>query len=223
MLHITCSMNGFYVNESTDSDFSPVLNTKFPAIYPTLIHLFIAVSPCFADWYARRVQEGDQMEKIRLEDILCTLRPMPSCNVASNTWFGTPRSGADIHDLFSHAETILEEEDIPYLSADVQPHREWLTEYVGANTLTDDENMALFYAISKESEFAEAAKRAVMKIVDGRNEKNALEIESVAPLLIDTSKDTYLVDDITFTRVPVEKEGGVSRAMANYQVLVCFV
>ena len=83
--------------------------------------------------------------------------------------------------------------------------------------------MALFYAISKESEFAEAAKRAVMKIVDGRNEKNALEIESVAPLLIDTSKDTYLVDDITFTRVPVEKEGGVSRAMANYQVLVCFV
>ena len=47
-------------------------------------------------------------------------------------------------------------------------------------------------------------------------------IESVAPLLLDTSKDTYLVDDITFTRVPIDKEGGVSRAMANYQVLVCF-
>ena len=47
-------------------------------------------------------------------------------------------------------------------------------------------------------------------------------IESVAPLLLDTSKDTYLVDDITFTRVPIEKEGGVRRAMANYQVLVSF-
>ena len=87
------------------------------------------------------------------------------------TWFGPPRSAADIHDLFTHAETILEEEEIPYLSADVQAHREWLTEYVGASTLTDDENMALFYAISKENEFAEAAKRGTMKIVDGKDER----------------------------------------------------
>lgn len=37
---------------------------------------------------------------------------------------------------------------------------------------------------------------------------------------VEGNKDMYLVDDITFTRVPLEKEGGASRMMANYQVLV---
>ena len=38
---------------------------------------------------------------------------------------------------------------------------------------------------------------------------------------VEGSKDMYLVDDITFMRVPVEKEGGFNRTMVNYQVLVC--
>ena len=40
---------------------------------------------------------------------------------------------------------------------------------------------------------------------------------------VEGSKDMYLVDDITFMRVPVEKEGGFNRTMTNYQVLVCFL
>ena len=70
VLYITCSTSGFFVNESTDSTFDPANSIKYPVVYPTLMHLFIGVSPAFAEWYAKRVEEGDQTEKMRLEDLL---------------------------------------------------------------------------------------------------------------------------------------------------------
>lgn len=107
VLYITCSTSGFFVNESTDSTFDPANSIKYPVVYPTLMHLFIGVSPAFAEWYAKRVEEGDQTEKMRLEDLLCTLRPLPSSNVAASCWFGNSHSKDDTHDLFTYAETIL--------------------------------------------------------------------------------------------------------------------
>lgn len=167
MLHITSCTSGFFVNESTDSEFNPAASAKYPATYPTLTHLFMAVSPIFTAWYTKRVQEGDQAEKNCVEDMLCSLRTMPSSNVEVSQWFGNEQSTKDIHDLFTHAETILTKDDLPFLTADVAAHRDWVMEYASVAAFCDNEAMALFYAIDKECEFADHAKRAVMKIVDG--------------------------------------------------------
>ena len=166
VLYITCSTSGFFVNESTDSTFDPANSIKYPVVYPTLMHLFIGVSPAFAEWYAKRVEEGDQTEKMRLEDLLCTLRPLPSSNVAASCWFGNSHSKDDTHDLFTYAETILEETELPFLSSEVRSRRDWLTEYMEVNLIPDPANAPL-YLVGKENEFAEAAKRAAMRIVDG--------------------------------------------------------
>ena len=165
---MTGSTSGFFVNESSDSEFNPSTSAKFPATYATLTHLFIAVSPAFEAWYTKRVQEGDQSEKSCVEDMLCSLRTMPSNNVEVAQWFGNEQSMKDAHDLFTHSDSILVKDDLPFLTADVHAHRDWVTEYVSASAFCEDEAMALFYSIDKESEFAEHAKRAVMKIVDGK-------------------------------------------------------
>ena len=167
MLHLTSCTSGFFVNESTDSEFNPAASAKYPATYTTLTHLFIAVSPIFSAWYTKRVQEGNQTETSCVEDMLCSLRTMPSSNVDVSQWFGNEQSTKDIHDLFTHAETILTKDNLPFLTADVSARRDWVAEYANLDAFCDDEMSALFCAIDRENEFAEHAKRAVMKIVDG--------------------------------------------------------
>ena len=61
------------MNQSTDSTFDPAVHTTYSTTYQTLCRLFCGISPSFASWYTKRVEEGDQIEKITLEDLLSTL------------------------------------------------------------------------------------------------------------------------------------------------------
>lgn len=77
VVHVTGGASGFFVNQSTDSAFNAAADAERGAVYPTLSHLLLAVSPAFAAWYAQRQAEGDQVEKIKLEELLASLRPLP--------------------------------------------------------------------------------------------------------------------------------------------------
>lgn len=166
VVHVTGGASGFFVNQSTDSAFNAAADAERGAVYPTLSHLLLAVSPAFAAWYAQRQAEGDQVEKIKLEELLASLRPLPSSNVSAQNWFA-PRTAVDQHNLFSHAEGILGDESLPYLSSEVSAQKQWLVEYTAVKTSKEDADIRLYYAIEYENQFAEAATRGAMRIVDG--------------------------------------------------------
>ena len=129
VVHVTGGASGFFVNQSTDSAFNAAADAERGAVYPTLSHLLLAVSPAFAAWYAQRQAEGDQVEKIKLEELLASLRPLPSSNVSAQ--------------------------------------KQWLAEYTAVKTSKEDADIRLYYAIEYENQFAEAATRGAMRIVDG--------------------------------------------------------
>ena len=132
----------------------------------------MAVSPAFAAWYKQRLAEGDQVEKITLEELLTSLHPLPSSNVSAQNWFAL-KAEADEHNLFSHSDSILANDSLPYLAGDVTAQKQWLAEYTSVKTSAEDADIRLYYAIDYENQFAEAATRGVMKIVDGRRGERA--------------------------------------------------
>lgn len=172
VFHVTGSSSGFFVNQSTDSAFSAAASAAFSTVYPTLSHLLMAVSPAFAAWYKQRLAEGDQVEKITLEELLTSLHPLPSSNVSAQNWFAL-KAEADEHNLFSHSDSILANDSLPYLAGDVTAQKQWLAEYTSVKTSAEDADIRLYYAIDYENQFAEAATRGVMKIVDGRRGERA--------------------------------------------------
>ena len=86
--------------------------------------------------------------------------------MSAQNWFA-PCKAADQHNLFSHAEGILSDESLPYLSSEVSAQKQWLAEYTAVKTSKEDADIRLYYAIEYENQFAEAATRGAMRIVDG--------------------------------------------------------
>ena len=166
VFYITGSASGFFVNQSTDSDLLPAGSSEFPAVYTTLCHLLKAVSPQFAAWYDQRVKKGDSTDGITLEELLGSFHPLPSCNAAAQRWFRTAPAG-DANNLLEYADQILEASDLPWFSSDVSTYRDWLSEYTLAKSDELEEMTRLFYAVERENEFAQAAVRGAMRIVDG--------------------------------------------------------
>lgn len=200
--HITGCSSGFFVNQSTDSSFDPNPSTEFPNTYSTLCRLLTAVSPIFLAWYTKRVEEGDQIEKITLEDLLSTLHSLPSSNINSQMWF---ESGKQERDLFAYGDSILTDSAIPYLSSDIKSNPNWLLEYINAKTAEEVE-LRPYFAVEYENRFAEVATQGVMRIVE----------EAIEP--ISSAYETiYQLDGITFTKLSAGSD--VSRVNANYSVL----
>ena len=163
VFHITGCSSGFFVNQSTDSSFDPATSATFPTIYPTLCRLFAAVSPLFAEWYAKRVEEGDQIEKISLEDLLSTLHSLPSSNINAQMWFQSSKQ--ENRDLFAYGDSILTDSAIPYLSSDIKGNMNWLMEYNNAKT-AEEVDLRPYFAVDYENRFAEAAMQGVTRIVE---------------------------------------------------------
>lgn len=201
--HITSCSSGFFVNQSTDSSFDPAVSTTFPSTYPTLCRLFAALSPLFAEWFAKRVEEGDQIEKITLEDLLSTLHSLPSSNINSQLWFETATE--ERRDLFAYGDSILTESNIPYLSSDIKSNPNWLMEYINAKT-AEEVDLRPYFAVEYENRFAEAATQGVTRIVE----------EALKP--VSSAYDNiYQLDGITYTKLPSGSES--TRVNANYSIL----
>lgn len=154
------------MNQSTDSVFNASASSEHPAVHATLCHLFAAVSPAFAQWYQKRVQEGDQLEKFSLEEVLDTLPTLASSTVPAQHWFASAQESGDSVELLHHASQILTDESIPFLSADVTSAPNWLAEY-GLIKEQFDAQIQPYYTYSLENEFAAAAVRGARRIVDG--------------------------------------------------------
>lgn len=173
MLHITCSTNGFYVSQSSDSVFNAAASEEHSTVYSTLCHLLVAVSPAFAAWYKQHVEEGDRTEKFSLEEILDSLPTLASNTIPSQHWFASSQDDTVSVELLHQAAQLLAGETLPYLSSDVTPAPNWLQEY---NLVKDqvDAELQPFYSYSLENEFAAAAVRGARRIVDGRRGKQTL-------------------------------------------------
>lgn len=202
MFHITGCSSGFYVNQSTDSAFNPAVSTTFTTIYPTLCRLFVAISPLFAAWYAKRVEEGDQIEKITLEDLLSTLHSLPSSNINAQMWF---QSKEERSDLFAYGDSILTDSAIPYLSSDIKGNMNWLMEYNNAKT-AEEVDLRPYFAVDYENRFAETAMQGVTRIVE----------EAILPIS-SAYENIYQLDGITYTKLPAGSE--INRVNANYSIL----
>ena len=173
MFHITCSTNGFYVSQSSDSVFNAAASEEHSTVYSTLCHLLVAVSPAFAAWYKQHVEEGDRTEKFSLEEILDSLPTLASNTIPSQHWFASSQDDTVSVELLHQAAQLLAGETLPYLSSDVTPAPNWLQEY---NLVKDqvDAELQPFYSYSLENEFAAAAVRGARRIVDGRRGERAL-------------------------------------------------
>ena len=152
------------MNQSTDSTFDPAVHTTYSTTYQTLCRLFCGISPSFASWYTKRVEEGDQIEKITLEDLLSTLQSLPSSNINAQCWFQSMKE--ERHDLFAYGESILSETNIPYLANEIKNNPNWLMEYNSAKT-AEEVDLRPYFAVEYENRFAEAATQGVIRIVEG--------------------------------------------------------
>ena len=63
VVHVTGGASGFFVDQSTDSAFNAAADAERGAVYPTLSHLLLAVSPAFAAWYAQRQERKNKQKR----------------------------------------------------------------------------------------------------------------------------------------------------------------
>ena len=76
---------------------------------------------------------GGRLLRSTPEELLTSRHPLPSSNVSAQNWFAL-KAEADEHNLFSHSDSILANDSLPYLAGDVTAQKQWLAEYTSVKT-----------------------------------------------------------------------------------------
>lgn len=172
VFHITGNTNGFFANQSTDSEFNPEANASYPNLYVTLPAILCALSSGFKQWFNRSRQIA---RSSNMNSILRSLPLLPSLLATSKGWFDEAME-KESGNLFDLADQMMSDElAIPQL-ASVESHH-WMTDYNmirwawratvtrSDSKISEDTKASLI--LSKEQSFAEAATKACRAIVDG--------------------------------------------------------